>query len=206
MNSSTLAKLASSVSLASEIAKPTELKNSVADILETADSVVNDFRQFEPPAAQPAPHEPPAPHTPSHSPVIDDPEEEYDAEKSARALVHTLHGFDQFILNIAVLVKCMKRAGGNKNLAKMKEAITREFSGEELSTTDQHLIAKFKEYKANMNLLSGEMIMKPEELAAMIEVATDYCEQTRIKIGPGTALLTNYLASIGTRITKLMMS
>ena len=203
MENNRLAQLASAVSLTSEVAQQTELKNPLTDVLKTAPESIPEMSQFKTP--EPTQVFPSVEPVPSRNEIIEDPEEEYDPEKEARSLVHTMHAIDQFALNIAVLVKSNISAGGSKALAKMKEALTKEFSGEELTPADTKLIARFKEYKSNMALLSGEMVMKPDELARLIEVATDYCAETRIRVGSGTAFWTNYLGNLAGRITKIMM-
>lgn len=201
MENNVLSKLASVVSLPSEVSKPTELKNPISEMLDTAKAISEDLNQFvEETSVQTAT----APARQFAS--IEEPEEEeYDAAKEARSLVHTMHAIDQFVLNIAVLMKCRKSAGGTKGLEKMKEALTKEVSGEELTENDKKLIVRFKEYKTNMELLSSEMIIKPEELNRLIEVATDYCEDSQIKIGAGTAFWTNYFGSLAARVTKIII-
>lgn len=201
-----LAKLASVVSLPDELAKPTELKTpAISDLLETANAISEEMEQFNEPTPEPVQHFETEPRVIPIREIQEEEEEPYDAEKEARSLVHTMHAIDQFVLNIAVMVKCRSAAGGSKGLEKMKTALTKEFSGEELTDNDRRLIARFKEYKSNMELLSGEMIIKPDELNRLIEVATDYCEESKIKVGTGTAFWTNYLGSLAGRVTKIVV-
>jgi hypothetical protein len=198
-----LAQLASAVSLADEIARPTEIKETVAPVVDIVKSVIStgsDFLEEETPIPAPI-----IPIEQQNHPVIEE-EEEYDAEKAARSLIYTLTAVDQLVLNIAVLLKSRYSVGGSKAIEKMKVAITKEFAGEELTDHDKKLIARMKEYKANMEALSGEMIIKPDEMKRLIEVATDWCEETKFKIGSGTALFANYVGTLVERTTKIIMN
>lgn len=199
-----LAKLASIVSLPSEVEKPTEIKSPIAETLSIASEISAEMEQFKE-LNEPTPIAPVVEDLrPKTEPKIET-EEPYDAEKEARSLVHTMHAIDQFVLSIAVLLKCRSAAGGSKGLEKMKTALTKEVVGEELTDNDRRLIARFKEYKSNMELLSGEMIIKPDELNRLISVATDYCEESKIKVGTGTAFWTNYFGSLAARVTKIIV-
>ena len=202
-----LDQLASLVSLENEVAIPTESKSPLAQTLDTAQAIAADFEQFQPREETIPVAEPVYQVSENHFAKLEHEEETepYDAEKEARALVHTMHAIDQFVLNIAVLVKCRMSAGGSKGLEKMKAALTKEVIGEELTDHDKRLISRFKEYKSNMELLSGEMIIKPDELNRLIEVATDYCEDSKMKVGTGTAFWTNYFGSLAGRVTKIIM-
>lgn len=209
MSDKRLAALASMVSLSDEISRPTEIKEPAQAVVETLSektealqsilSKVEDVHLPEPDLNPPAPI-----HQQIQPPVEE--EEEYDAEKEARSLVYTLTAIDQFVLNIAVLLKCRSSVGGSKGIAKMKSAITKEFAGEELTEEDKKLIARMKEYKSNMEALSGEMIVKPSEMNRLIEVATSWCEETKFKVGSGTAFWANYVGSLAERTTKIIMN
>lgn len=197
-----LQKLASIVSLPSEISVPTEIKTPISELLDTAHAIREDMKQFE---VEEVSKETPLSLSRVEHEALKETEEDYDAEKEARSLVYTMHAIDQFVLSIAVLVKCRSAAGGSKGLEKMKTALTKEVVGEELTDNERRLIARFKEYKSNMELLSGEMIIKPDELKRLISVATDYCEESKIKIGTGTAFWTNYFGSLAARVTKIIV-
>lgn len=201
MNNVNLSKLASIVSLPSEVSKATEIKNSVTNALETANAISEDMEQFlaQEPEPQPIQQEPLF-----QTQQVVETIEDYDAEKEARSLVYTMAAIDQFALNIAVLVKCRMSAGGGRMLSKMKTALTKEISGTELTENDKLLIAKFKEYKANLEVLSGEVMIKTDEMNRLIEVATDYCESSQIKIGSGAAFWANYFGSLAGRVTKII--
>lgn len=203
--SNRLAQLASAVSLADEIARPTEIKESISPVLESVKETVSSITDFAR-EEEPTIPNPPVPNTEPKPPLIEEEEEEYDAEKEARSLVYTLTAIDQFVLNIAVLLKCRHSAGGSKGITAMKTAITKEFAGEELTEEDRRLIARMKEYKANMEALSGEMLVKPEEMNRLIEVATSWCEETKFKVGSGTAFWANYVGSLAERTTKIIMN
>lgn len=202
--SSRLSQLASAVSLTDEIARPTEPKNPVTEIVKPIAETVSLLSDIPEIPVQPDPA--PAAQPVSPVPEYDDDEEDYDPEKEARSLVYTLTAIDQFVLNIVVLLKCRSSVGGRKGIERMKEAITKEFSGEELTDEDKKLITRMKEYKANMEALSGAMIVKPDELNRLIEVATSWCSETKFKIGSGTAFWANYVGSLAERTTKIIMS
>lgn len=200
--SNRLAQLASAVSLADEIARPTEIKETIHPAIDHLKETLGNISDFSPEPeieylTQPIKNQ---------NPLVIEEEEEYDAEKSARSLIWTLSAIDQFVLNIAVLLKSRHSVGGSKAIEKMKLAITKEFAGEELTENDKKLIARMKEYKANMEALSGEMLIKPDEMEKLIKVATDWCEETKFKVGSGTALFANYFGSLAERTTKIIMN
>lgn len=197
---SSLSALASSVSLADEISRPTEIKEAVSAIKETVSVVSESFEHdFEIPSE-------PVNEIPTMRVVEDEPfEEEYDAEKNARALVNTLVGIDQFILNIAVIARSRASVGGSKAIERMKKAMTKEVMGEELTEMDKRLIARMKEYKSNMEMLSGKMMIRPEFKDQLIQAATDYCRETQFKIGSGTAFWANYVSSFAERVTQIIV-
>lgn len=196
---SRLAQLASAVSLSDEVAVPTEIKETVAPIVErvvneTVGLLSNATEEPLLPEPVPQPYLPPEP--------IDD----YDAEKEAESLVWTLNAIDGSVLNVVALLKCRSNAGGSKGIEKMKEALAKKATGVELTPEDTAQIAAMAEFRKNMDYLSGKMHVKPDEQARLVQVATAYCEETRFHMGSATAFWANYFGSLTGRITEIIIS
>lgn len=206
MNNKEITKLAESVLFSDIIAEVTERKEETSHQSTTPVLSPMDFFEkpldVEPPlefqqqasAIQPAP---------ASAPVVE--EEPYDAEKNARALVYTLSSIDSLLLNTASYFKARSVAGGAAQLRKMKAALTKEFTGAELSDHEKRLIERFKSFKANLELLSGEITPKPTDINRLITMATDYCEDTQFKMGSGAAFWAAYSGSLVERITKIIV-
>lgn len=181
-----------------EIAMPTEFKaapNPLKQGIETIGLNAFDFDNE------------PEPIIPTQSfqdpePVIED---DYNAEENASSLVYTLTALDSLLLSFAVQLKCRSNVGGAKMISKMKSALQKEMIDGKLTDHDKVLIDKFKEYKSNMQLLSGEITPNKDEIQRLIDAAVPYCEQTKFKIGGGTSFWINYVASAIGRASKIMM-
>jgi hypothetical protein len=186
--------LVESFSFRDEIAKVTEIKDDLKAGIESVGLNRFDFIQDDEPTDEPIEEE---------KRSIPEPEEPYDAEQNASSLVYMLTAIDSVGLTFAVQGKCKMNAGGGKALKKMKVALSKEIAGEELTAHDKTLIAKFKEYKSNMQLLTGEVIPGQEEIDRMIRAAIPYCEETKLKIGAGFAFWTGYVGSVTQRLTKI---
>jgi len=186
-----------------EIAKATEFKEEIKESLNMASLNSFDFEEdtIQNSEPQTEPIEPV-----QHVPVIEEYEEPYDAEANATSLVYTLTAIDSLLLSFAVQLKCRSNAGGSRILKKMKSALSKELSGEELTDYEKTLIAKFKEYKSNIQLLSGEVIPNQPEIDRMIKTAIPYCEETKLKVGTGFSFWTNYTGSLVQRISKILTS
>jgi hypothetical protein len=133
-------------------------------------------------------------------------EEEYDAEKNARALVHTLASIDSIVLSTAVVFKCRSTAGGSKGIALMKKALEKELYGQELNDADKKLILRMKAYRENLRLLSETTFMPETERERLIAMAIDYCEISKIKVSSAGAFWANYAGSVVERVTKIIIS
>ncbi len=192
---STINELIESFSFRDEIAKATEIKDELKTGIESVGLNSFDFMEDNEPTPTDEPIEP--------TPVLPE-EEPYDAEQNASSLVYMLTAIDSVGLSFAVQGKCRKNAGGSKALKKMKTALSKEIAGQELSEYDQTLIAKFKEYKSNMQLLTGEVLPGQDEIDRMIRAAIPYCEETKLKIGAGFAFWTGYVGSVTQRLTKIL--
>lgn len=133
-------------------------------------------------------------------------EEPYDAEANASSLVYTLTAIDSIVLSIAGQLKCRSAAGGGKTLKKMKAVLGKELSGKELTEHELLLKAKFEEYKSNIKLLSGEIIPAQSEIERLIASAIPYCEETKLKVGAGSAFWLSYIGNLAQRATKIAMT
>lgn len=139
-------------------------------------------------------------------PIVVEEDEEYDAEKNARALVHTLASIDSIILSTAVVFKCRSTAGGSKGIALMKKALEKELYGQELNDADKKLILRMKAYRENLKLLSETTFMPETERERLIAMAIDYCETSKIKVSSAGAFWSNYAGSVVERVTKIIIS
>lgn len=130
--------------------------------------------------------------------------DDYDAEANASSLVYLMSSLDTVILNGIGMWKVNAKAGGRKALNEMKSVLLKELAAVELSDDEKTLLAKFKEYKANMKLLETETPPTKEEIERLIAMAIPYCESSRIKVGGGFAFWTGYGASLAQRIIKIV--
>lgn len=133
-------------------------------------------------------------------------EEEYDAEKNARALVHTLASIDSLVLSTAVVFKCRSAVGGKKGIAQMKKALEKELYDQELTEQDKKLIQRMKSYRENLRLLNESTFMPLTERERLTAMAIDYCETSKIKISSAGAFWANYAGSVVERVTKIIIS
>jgi hypothetical protein len=139
------------------------------------------------------------------APAAPEPEDDdYDAEANAQSLVYLMSSLDTVILNGIGMWKVNAKAGGRKALSEMKEVLLKELASVELTDEEKTLMAKFKEYKANMKLLETETPPSQAEIDRLIQMAIPYCESSRIKVGGGFAFWTGYGASLASRIIKII--
>lgn len=132
-------------------------------------------------------------------------EEPYDAAKNARSLVFALQSLDAIILNPIALVKTMSNCGGNKAVKEMKAAHQKTFRGVELDDVEKRLVDSYKKYQSDLMAMSDAVLSSEDETKHLIEVATDYCEETKMKVGPGMAFWSNYAGSMAKKITLILM-
>jgi hypothetical protein len=181
-----------------EIAKATEFKEEIKEAISTASLNSFDFEEDIQPIEETI-------IEPIQQPqIVEEYEEPYDAESNATSLVYTLTAIDGLLLSFAVQFKCRSNAGGSRVIKKMKSALSKELSGEELSDYEKTLIAKFKEYKSNIQLLSGEVLPNQGEIDRMIKTAIPYCEETKFKIGKSFSFWTNYSGNLVQRLSKIL--
>jgi len=213
MNSAEINRIANAVSLVDELKTPTEIRGnqSQSNPMEQVGLNAFDFEQEPDPVRTPgvqSPIEPdPEPiqfHQPQH-PAFEV-EEDYDAEKNARSLVNTMLAADTVVLNVVAYAKATKQAGGSAAIKEMKAALTKEISGAELTEQEIIQISKFKEYKANMELLMGKISISEMDRENLYRVAVDYCEESKIKVGPGLAFYATYVGSLAQRTTAILIS
>lgn len=131
-------------------------------------------------------------------------EDDYDAEANAKSLVYLMSSLDTVILNGVGMWKVNAKAGGRKALNEMKQVLLKELAAVELSEEEKTMLAKFKEYKANMKLLETETPPSQAEIDRLISMAIPYCESSKIKVGGGFAFWTGYGASLASRIFKII--
>lgn len=177
-----------------ELSTPTKHRQMATDSADDFEAIedVDDGLDFDLPKRQPRQAAP-------------EPEpEDYDAEANAQSLVYLMSSLDTTILNGIGMWKVTAKAGGRKALNEMKQVLLKELAGAELSEEDKTLIAKFKEYKANMKLLETETPPSKAEIDRLISMAIPYCESSRIKVGGGFAFWTGYGASLASRIFKII--
>lgn len=131
-------------------------------------------------------------------------EEEYDPEANARALVSTLTSVDALLLNIAVYFKARGMSGGAAAVKRMKAALVKEMAGIDLTEADKKMAGRFKEFQANYELLSGATVLLNKDRENLILLATEYCRESRFKMGTATAFWATYSGSLIERITKIL--
>lgn len=207
---SQLSDLIDQVSFADEISKATEIKGAIEKTMNThfngfnfaSDNIQDQDLDEEQNRSEDFARRAFIPET-QHSEAIEN-EEPYDAEQNASSLVYMITALDSLVLTIGVNVKCRANAGGNKALKKMKQVLTKEISGQELTDHEKLLKAKFQEYKSNMELLSKEVIPSDAEIERLIKAAIPYCEESKIKIGAGFAFWTSYGGALIARASKLL--
>lgn len=198
---SDLRNLVNRINLHEEIQVPTEIRKPLGSVMESVGLNALDFSNDPDPNENVIEFE-----QPIHTPVVEEvQEDDYDAEKNARGLVYTLLSVDQVILNIAVIFKARASVGGSKGIELMKEARTKDFNGEELTEVDKKRIQRFEDYKRDMEMLSAEIYPKPDEINRLIETATDWCEESKVKIGSAAAFWSNYASSVVTRVSSIAM-
>lgn len=197
---SSLSSLANAVSLADEISKPTEVKETVSKALEGLENSSNlnpfgnDFAPVEP--------------EPTPVPVFEFPdpieEEPYDPEKNARALVNTLLGIDALVLNGVVFAKARSKAGGKKGMERMKKAREKEYSGTELTDSDKANLKRFEDYKRDLDLLGDSIFVSEPVKKQLIEAAIDYCTETKFEMSASTAFWASYGSNLIERTTRII--
>lgn len=197
---SQLSDLIDNISFRDELAQATKTKAELVKPETVTDlglSLFSDDFNNETIVQETAPVNDPPPHVETF-------EEEYDAEQNAESLVRMLGAVDGLILSFVANFACRQKAGGAKTLKKMKEVLTKELSGKELTDHEQLLKAKFMEYKENMKILAGEVLIGEDEIQNLIRAAIPYCQETKLKVGPGTAFWLTYVGNVTTRSTKIM--
>ena len=207
---SQLTDLIDQVSFADEISRATEIKGAIEKTMNThfngfnfaSDNIQDQDLDQEQNRSEDFARPTFVAVNPNNAPIED--EEPYDAEKNASSLVYMITALDSLVLTIGVNVKCRANAGGNKAIKKMKQVLTKEISGQELTDHDKLLKAKFQEYKTHMELLSKEVIPSDAEIERLIKAAVPYCEETQIKIGAGFAFWTSYGGALIARASKLL--
>lgn len=205
MNNAEINKIANAVSLIDELKTPTEFRGTqpFSNAMEQVSLNAMDFETEPEPDPVPTQPEPIQFHQPVHP---FEPDEEYDAEKNARSLVNTMLAADTVVLNVVAYAKATKQAGGSSAIKEMKAALTKEITGAELTEQEIVQIAKFKEYKANMELLMGKIQISETDRENLYRVAVDYCEESKIKVGPGLAFYATYVGSLAQRTTAILIS
>lgn len=195
MNNNNLSSIIDSVAFRDELSTGTKMRQ-----MSNQDDYNHDFDDdedddnFSP--QMPRRSEPAAPPAPEP--------DDYDAEANASSLVYLMSSLDTVILNGIGMWKVNAKAGGKKALNEMKQVLLKELSEQELSPEEKTLMAKFKEYKANMKLLETETPPSQAEIERLILMAIPYCESSRIKVGGGFAFWTGYGASLAQRIIKIV--
>jgi hypothetical protein len=87
----------------------------------------------------------------------------------------------------------------------MREAYMKNMSGAKLTETEQNQMVAFQKFKADMELLSDDMIYKPAKLQQLIDAAIPYCQETKLKVGTATAFWSNYAGALAEKITKIII-
>lgn len=182
--------LSSSLKLSEVIAQPTEEKQAgLAEIAQTAVQNAADFAP-EPIKQVIAPEEAP---------------EDYDALSNARSFVGGLVGIDTAIFSVVGALKTRKSIGGKDTLVKMKAAAAKRASGKELTEEDERLLSAFEVYKQDMAMMESDYIPNQKRIQMLIDLAVPYCEETKLKVGPGMAFWSSYTGYTIERVAKMMM-
>lgn len=183
--------LQSSVKLSEVVAQNTEEKT--AGLQNIAQTVVEKTTDFAPePIKLLQPEEP-------------EEEEPYDAEANARSLVGGLLGIDTAIFSVVGVIKTRKSIGGKETLAKMKQAYAKNASGKALNEDEQRLLQAFEVYKNDMAMLEQDYIPNQKRIEMLVQLAIPYCEESKVKVGPGMAFWASYTGYTVERVAKLMM-
>lgn len=185
--------LQSSVKLSEVIAQETEEKT--AGLQNIAQTVVEKTTDFAPEPVKQLlqPEEP------------EEEEEPYDAEANARSLVGGLLGIDTAIFSVVGVIKTRKSIGGKETLAKMKHAYAKSASGKTLNEEEQRLLQAFEVYKNDMAMLEQDYIPNQKRIEMLVQLAIPYCEESKVKVGPGMAFWASYTGYTVERVAKLMM-
>ncbi len=204
MTNADISKLAGRVLLTDILSEASEIKEEIQEKVKPA---VNsfDFASRIPEIEEEEFEEFEAPKTPAQvEPVYE--EEDYDADKNARGLVHTLNSIDSMVLTSATFFKLRADFGGSKMLKKMKAARNKSYTTIELTPLEKKLVERLQVFENKLNDMSSGIHPKPAETNRLIVMATDYCEDTHFKMSSATAFWANYAGSVVERLTKILMS
>jgi hypothetical protein len=194
--------LVEKISLSDVVRVPTEIK---PEIKERISNTLNNGFDFQNRSSdfEPIP-EPQVLETENYNPgsrieVIED----YDAEKNARALVHTLQAIDSMVISGIGIAVNVKKAGGRSNISKLQQVAGKDFAGEELTAQEKKQLFKLREYERRMKMLDEALTPNHSKTEHLIQVATSYCEETQFSMGSGTAFWITYAGSLVEKVTKV---
>lgn len=198
-----LNELLDSVDLKSVLAEETTPRpeETTAEVFTPLVSREGDFHERQ--------EQPPAVETPAVEQVKADPpeiEEPYDPVKNARSLVSTIQSGEALLLTPLAIGKVRRSVGGRETIKAMREALQKKMNGEELTDQDKNLIGALEDYERKMNLLSDSLFPSDQETRQLIQAAVPYCEETKFKVSSGLGFWSAYVAQLGGKIGKILMS
>ncbi len=191
-----LEKLFEAVDLTKIIAEPTENKGSASDFFKPILQENNSFHEAEDEDFDEVEE-------------LEDEEleeiEEYDAERNARSLVYGMQAIETIVLLPIATYKTKKRVGGKSVIEKMRKAYTKKMNGQKLNEREELLVKSLEDYERKMMLLSDDFISTPSQTEKLIQAAIPWCQESKMKIGPGVGFWAEYAGQLIGKAAKIML-